>query len=261
MNALFKFVFTASGPIVVFLVVAVWVFLRPASAFVRRCALTAAACYWLAGAHVVATGANRLLTVGYHQFRAGDAGVGPTAVVVLGSGDDFIDGWSDQLTLTTPIEGARVLEAARVFRLISPAWIISSGGPSDQQNPAHATGLTMRDELVRLGVPKERIIVEASARTTRAEALLIAPMVRALGVQHVVIVTSDTHMRRSLGTFRAVGVNGVPAIAPEPRQPDGWSEWILPAPNALKRNGEALHEIGGIPYYWLRGWWSFRALM
>ena len=41
---------------------------------------------------------------------------------------------------------------------------------------------------------------------------LVGGVVRAR-VDHVVLVTSPTHMRRSLATFRAEGITAIPAIA------------------------------------------------
>ena len=205
MSALLSFFFSTSGPIAALIITAIWMWRRPSSAGARRFAILVALGYALASIHLISFGGSRLLTVGYHQFTANDIGRGITAVVLLGGGDEFIEGWTDQITVTTPIEAARVLEASRVFRLISPAWIISSGGKLDPRDPGEASSLTMRDELVRLGVPQGRILLESTSRNTHDEAVLIAPMLESLGIQQVVLVTSDTHMRRSLGAFRAVG--------------------------------------------------------
>jgi uncharacterized SAM-binding protein YcdF (DUF218 family) len=139
--------------------------------------------------------------------------------------------------------------------LISPAWIISSGGLPDPGDRAEASSFTMRDELVQLGVPQERIVLESASRNTYDEAVFIAPMLRSLGIQQLVLVTSDSHMRRSLGTFRAVGWNAVPAIAPDLSLPTRWFWWILPTHGGLELSGEISHELLGIPYYWLRGQW------
>lgn len=252
MSALLYFLFSASGPIVALIITAIWLWRRPSSTMARRFAIAVAVGYALASIHLVPFGVSRLLTLGYHQFRADDVGHGPTAVVLLGGGGEFIEGWTDHITVTTPIEGARVLEAWRVFRLISPAWIISSGGRPDPPDEAEASSITMRDELVRLGVPQGRILLESTSRSTHDEAGLIAPMLKSLGIQQVVLVTSDTHMRRSLGAFRAVGVNAVPAIAPDPRLPMQWFWWVLPSHKGLELSSEVSHELLGIPYYWLR---------
>jgi hypothetical protein len=62
------------------------------------------------------------------------------------------------------------------------------------------------------------------------------------------------HMRRSLGAFRAVGVNAVPAIGPDPL-PTRWFRWIAPTDGGLESSGEVVHELLGILYDRLRGRW------
>jgi uncharacterized SAM-binding protein YcdF (DUF218 family) len=255
MAAILGYVFSPSGPIVVLVIAAIWLLRWPSSTIARRFVIAAAVIYAFASLHIVPFGISRLLTLGYHQFKASDVEPGTTAVVVLGGGDEFVDGWTDQITVTTNVEAARVLETRRVFRLISPAWIISSGGHSDPDDRAQASSLTMRDELVRLGVPQERILLESASRNTYDEAVLVAPMLRSLGIQQLVLVTSDTHMRRALGAFRAVGVKAVPAIAPDARLPTRWFWWIVPTDGGLELSREVTREVGGIPYYWLRGRW------
>jgi uncharacterized SAM-binding protein YcdF (DUF218 family) len=255
MGAPLRFLFSASGPILALCILAVWLSRRPSpGAAMRRFAIAAAVCYLLAGLAIVPYGMSRLLAAGYHQLRAQDVPAGATAIVLLGGGDRFVAGWTDTITVTTPIEAERVLEAARVFRLVSPSWIISSGGRPEVQDRGEPSAVTMRDELVRLGVPAARVLLEAASRDTHENALFVAPLLKSLAIDHVVLVTSATHMRRSIGAFRAVGVEAIPAVARGGDPPSRWAEW-LPTTDALEWSGEVARELGGVPYYWLRGWW------
>ena len=61
-------------------------------------------------------------------------------------------------------------------------------------------------------------------------------------------------MRRSLGAFRAIGIDAIPAIARGGDLPSQWWEW-LPTTTGLEWSGRVAHEAGGMVYYWLRGWW------
>lgn len=255
MGAPLNFIFSAAGPIAALCIIAVWLSRRPASSgVIRRFAIATAVAYLLASLAIVPYGISRLLAIGYHQFRADEVPAGKTAIVLLGGGDQFIRGWTGSITVTTPIEAERVLEAARVFRLISPAWIISSGGQPEPRDRGEPSGATMRDELVRLGVPAARIVVERASRSTRENALFVAPLLKSLGIERVVLVTSETHMRRSRGAFRAVGVGAIPAVARGWDPPSEWSDW-LPSWISLDWSRVIAREIVGIPYYWLRGWW------
>ena len=70
----------------------------------------------------------------------------------------------------------------------------------------------------------------------------------------IALVTSDVHMRRSLATFRAVGIDGIPAIVPHPAYGLPWGKWLVPSYSGLSLTSDVVHELCGIPYYWLRGW-------
>lgn len=254
MGALLGFILSTSGPIFALCVLALWLWRRPGSRAVRRLAIALALFYFFASLAIIPYSLSRLLTLGYHQLRAEDVPRGKTAVVLLGGGDQFIQGWTESLTVTTPVEAERVLEAARVFRLIAPEWIISTGGQSDPDDRGEPSALTMRDELVRLGVPVDVIVIESSSRSTRENAANVVPLLTARGIERVVLVTSDTHMRRSLGAFRAMGIDAIPAAARGVDAPSEWWEW-LPNDRGLEASHAVAHEVVGIPYYWLRGWW------
>ena len=113
----------------------------------------------------------------------------------------------------------------------------------------------MAESLVTLGVPKERILVETESRTTPDEATVIKDMLTAHPVDRVVLVTSQFHMRRSVGTFKAAGIDVIPAIVREPQAFDTWWEKLLPTDKGLKDSAMAAHEVLGIVAYAVRGWY------
>ena len=140
---------------------------------------------------------------------------------------------------------ARTLEAYRVYRLADDARIVSSG---------RSVAAVMRDTLVGLGVPDSRIVLEDDSRTTHDEAVLIARMLRQLQPRQVVLVTSAVHMRRALATFRAQGIDPVPAIARDPHLSLPLWQKLLPTYHGLEATSDLAHELLGIPYYAVRGW-------
>src|SRR5258708_3985799 len=174
MNAPLSFLFSTSGLATCFLVSAIWLWRRPSSVAARRFLMMTAAAYALATIYIVPFSVSRLLTRGYHQFRATDVTQGTTAIALLAGGDKFVKGWTDHITITSPTEAARILEAWRVFRLVSPAWMISSGGSSAPTDGADPGSSVMGDELIRLGVPRERILLESTSRNTYEQASVIA---------------------------------------------------------------------------------------
>ena len=256
MSQLGGFAFSAGGVVVALLIAALWLWLRPQSNAARRFLIAAALAYTTASIYALPVLGTRLLASGYHRFSPADVQPGRTAIVVLGGGAETVQGWGEQpLSAPNPIAAARVLEAFRVYKLVDPSWIISSGGSSTSLSVAEPDSNVMRDMLVRLGVQESRILLESTSRDTHGQALLIAPTLLSLNVEHLILVTSEVHMRRSIGAFRAQGWSAIPAIAPDPHLVDPWRKWIVPSENGLLFSGGFVHKILGIGYYWMRAWW------
>jgi uncharacterized SAM-binding protein YcdF (DUF218 family) len=254
MAELLTFVLSASGAVVGFLVCAVMLLLFPRAVWVRRITMAVAVGYAGASVYVVPALLTRVWASGYGPLR-GSASAPNTAIVLLGSGEEQIYGWSDPWSVMNQTETERVVETARVFRLISPTWIVSSGGGPSYDPSARPSSEAMREALIQLGVPASRILSESTSRDTHDEAVLIAPMLRARDITNVVLVTSAVHMRRSLGAFRAAGVSATPAVAPASGPARIWYKRLLPSGEGLEASAQLAHELVGLPYYWLRGWY------
>lgn len=254
MSRLLAFLLSSGGPPVVFLLSALWVAVSR-SAIARRLAIAAAALYLAASVYIVPEALVRVWQPDPPPFDARGVPGRGTAIVVLGGGDERVRGWNGAMTRLERSEAARVLEAARVFHIVSPDWVISSGGTDAAYPDSVPSSIAMSDALIELGVPLDRIRLESLSRDTHDEAVQIAPMLSALRVDRVVLVTSTVHMRRSLGTFRAAGIDALPASAPDPgRFAASHDRWV-PNERGLRLSSELAHELVGLPYYWARGWW------
>ena len=255
-TALASHLLSSGGIVLVLVVTAVWMWRRPGSSRARRLLLAAAIVYASLGSYAISHATSRLLVGGLRPMAPGDVPAGPTAIVVLGSGTYTARDWNDdRLPVLDRASAGRVLETIRVFKMTDAAWIIASGGlvrPSQFEEP---NGRTMRDMLVRAGVPETRLLLETDSRNTHDEAVIVGRMLGTLNVQHVILVTSETHMRRSLGTFRAQGVRAVPAIAREPPPVMPGMAWIIPSEHGLSLAAAVWHEILGLGYYFIRGWY------
>jgi uncharacterized SAM-binding protein YcdF (DUF218 family) len=253
---LFTFVFSVGGIVLALLVGTLWLWVRPQSRGPRVFLLGVAIGYGLASIYSIDHLALHSLSAGFRPFSAADVPPGRTAVIVMGSGSFTARDWEDN-AYSMPDAGAasRVLEAARVFRMVRPEIVISSGGKPDPSQTGVATAVAMRDALLQLGVPDSRIMLQASSRNTREEALANLQVCRSLKIDHLIVVTSDFHMRRTVGAFRAAGVEIVPAIAREPWQARLWIERWLPSDLGLLTASLAAHEVLGLGYYRARGWY------
>ena len=252
------FVFSSGGAVVCFLAVALWVALSRGHIAARVVLLLVALFYAVASIAVVPSTVKRALAEGFAPLTRDDLPQsGRTAVVLLGSGSYRYRDWDDgQVASVDDIGHSRVLEAARVFRLANADYAISSGGLLDARDRNVTSGSAMADLLVRLGVPRGRVRVEDESGTTHDEAVLVSRMLAAQPVDHVILVTSAVHMRRSVGTFRAAGVRVIPAPAREPQTVDTWWENLVPTDKGLDEAGMVAHELAGILVYQWRGWYQ-----
>lgn len=178
---------------------------------------------------------------------------GVQAVVVLGAGintylhGDYVVDDVDGETLL------RVMEAARIYKLIGDPLVIASGGNAQRLTPPRSEAAAMRQTLVSLGVPVRRIQIEDRSMTTHDQATLLKPMLAKEHVKRFVLVTSPTHMGRSLSTFRGVGLDPIPSVAALRRQ-EGLPSWkLLPDSESLAISDAAIYNGLAWGYYWARG--------
>jgi uncharacterized SAM-binding protein YcdF (DUF218 family) len=257
-TALVNLIFSVSGILISLLVGVLWLSASRQSKHPRRFLLCVALAYTLSTIYAIDYGVSRLLVIGFRPFAAADVPAGRTAIVVLGAGSFTARDWNDnEYSTVDPVAASRVLEAARVYKLVNPDLVISSGGRVRPKDPNVPTAIAMRDALVQLGIPATRIVVQTESRNTHEEASHDAQVLASLGINRVVIITSEFHMRRSLGTFRAEGLTAIPAIARDPYFARSWQDWIVPGDLGLWMSGSVAHEILGIVGYAARGWYRF----
>ena len=141
----------------------------------------------------------------------------------------------------------RVHAAARLYhRKLSPLVIIT-GGDSDTPEARQPADF-MAGFAGELGIPPTAIIVEKESQNTHLSAVNVAALCRQRSIQHVLLVTDAVHMRRTAAAFRAQGLS----VSPVPADP--WSLWWETPYIQLKKFWAALHEYGGLLYYWWKGW-------
>jgi uncharacterized SAM-binding protein YcdF (DUF218 family) len=144
----------------------------------------------------------------------------------------------------------RLMEGLRLIRANPGAKLLLSGyGGSDPVSNAHLYGVVAR----QYGVPAGRIKVFEKARDTAEEAALIAPIIK----EHKsALVTSASHMPRSLALFHAQGAEPIPAptffLGKEPQNPLFFYEHF-PGAGSLSGFTTAWHEVVGSFWRKIRG--------
>ncbi len=163
------------------------------------------------------------------------------AIVILGGGH----GESTKLSRVNqlvPAAMSRVAEGLRLARLLPQADVVFCG--NHRPPPTHAR--VMAEAAYSLGLPKERAVLFDEPRDTEDE---IAAVQARYGAQPVAIVTSASHLPRTLQLCQAMGVNAFPCPANyELRDPeDSFLAWDI---GALERTSRAIREYVGM--VWLK---------
>jgi uncharacterized SAM-binding protein YcdF (DUF218 family) len=248
--------FSSGGLICVLAAALLWVRLRERSAPARRFLVCVFLGYTIVSIHPISYSTGRLLTRGFRPFNAADVPAGRTAIILLGSSTYLAHDWEENTRATPDRTGTqRVIEAARVYRMVKPEWVISSGGRVRAHDGEVPSAVAMRAMLIELGIPESRILLEAESRNTHEEAVVIRRMLPSIPAERFVLVTSDLHMRRALGAFRAEGIEATPAIARRPQSRTPWDLNWLPSEAGLSEARAVAHEFLGICYYFARGWY------
>lgn len=180
----------------------------------------------------------------------------PAADAVLVLGGAFSTGNGQWVYPSAGGAVDRYWHAARLYHAGRAPRVILSGG----RQPQRTAGLTEAEAgalfLGDMGVPREALILETEALTTRGHVVELAPLIDEHHIASLLVVTSASHMRRSLATLSALEVEITPvATGFSISQPSSFRlRRLLPSAGALSRSTRAMHEIIGILYYRLRGW-------
>ena len=172
----------------------------------------------------------------------------PKWIVVLGGGHVS----DPRLPANSQISAAalgRVVEGVRLYKAIPGSKLLLSGGAVF--DPVPEAEVMARIALL-LGVKPQDISLEPDSRDTADEAEIIAKMI---GPEKIILVTSATHMPRSMALFSKRGLQPIPAPAdfkvrgaqrPVPNM-------VLPRGSSLGEVETAVHEYLGLAWAWLRG--------
>lgn len=170
------------------------------------------------------------------------------AIIVLGAGIHY-DPETETSRLTVDAM-ARCVKAAEIARENDAVLIVSGAIPGSMpESPSEAA--VMRDFLIEIGVPAERILIEDQARTTFENAVESVKMVRARDLTEVAVVTQGWHLTRSVACFRKQGLEVYPVgclwLAGSLKA--AWYQQVVPRSQYLYMTQRAIHEWLGIGWY------------
>lgn len=123
----------------------------------------------------------------------------------------------------------------------------------------------MAEIALRLGVPREKILIQNRSVNTYEEAVEDAKLLKERGISKIILVSSATHMRRAVPLFEKQGLEVIPAPVDYSFSDEQWKDfthiswenaytWILPSAGNIRTLENAFKEYLGYFVYHLRGW-------
>jgi uncharacterized SAM-binding protein YcdF (DUF218 family) len=211
--------------------------------------------YLILSIPAVARSYERLLTDSSQPIGSSADARGAEAIVVLGGGSATYRALGAEINELSDASSLRVLEGARLYRLLDGLPVVASGGASELDGLLTPESVPMQQELVDAGVPMDMILLESRSGNTLEQAENLADLLEARQMDRFILVTSPIHMRRAIATMHAQGLDPIPS--PSSQHTDGHSVsrgGILPSPGALEASRVALREALALVYYWVQGW-------
>ncbi len=152
---------------------------------------------------------------------------------------------ADRIAYTSLV---RLMEGIRIWKeMPGSRLVLSGGGYSDASSSGEGMAVLARV----LNVPDNAIVVENKSLDTEDEARQLKSL---LSDRPFALVTSASHMRRSLKSFRRMGLAPIPAPADFQSQYEGMDfNMFLPSANGLAEAQKAVHEYLGLLFLWIKG--------
>ncbi len=181
----------------------------------------------------------------------------PAGFIILGGAEDrLVGGARSAPALNEAAE--RMVEAAVLYRRYPEVKIAFSGGDAGILYKADSEAKGAESLLTALGVPPDRLILEAKSRDTYENAAFLKEELARKGElgsgKRWLLITSAYHMPRAIGAFRKAGFE-VEAW-PVDYRTRGKADLTRPfdkVSEGLRRVDVATREWFGLLAYWLRG--------
>jgi uncharacterized SAM-binding protein YcdF (DUF218 family) len=142
----------------------------------------------------------------------------------------------------------RIVTAVRLQKYLNIPIIVSSG--KTRKNRSSGAFIAKRF-LIDLGVEEGQIVIEEKSRDTHENAKYTREICLKSGYKNPILVTSASHLKRSLLAFRKVGIDIIPYPANfrsgSIKNHELYS--YLPHSSSLMTTSIALHEYLGILFY------------
>ncbi len=184
------------------------------------------------------------LTWRYGTIERAEQAAGVDTIVAITTGSWVYKARGLEVDEMGKFTSHNALETARVFRLMAKPTVVVTGGMVVDGQQQFTESEVMADGLARLGVPRDRMVVEPRSHNTREQAANSAEILKKRGTKRFVLVTDAEHMPRALAAFRAQGLDPVPSVSVlRVSTPPGPSHRLRPTLDAYLQGERACYEV------------------
>jgi uncharacterized SAM-binding protein YcdF (DUF218 family) len=131
----------------------------------------------------------------------------------------------------SPVYRARLNHAYNLFEQDKAPLIITSGGAGG--DPHYSEGQVGRDYLIARGVPDANLIAETQANNTDESTQRTATIMRANGLNSVLLVSDAYHMFRAKRMMRRLGFTAYISPRPESVPKTFWGRFLAASREAF----------------------------
>jgi len=183
-------------------------------------------------------------------------------IVVLGGGTNPAEYPRSSIEINSA--GDRVIYAAKLYHQGKADHLLLSGGRIDWSPSNTTPAEEMKVILEQLGVPSESMWLETKSRNTYENALFAYEILTGQEVHKIILVTSASHMPRSVQLFEEQGFEVIPAPTDYKVTQTNWQGLreasipvqimnLLPNTESLNSVTNVMKEYIGILVYRFRG--------
>jgi uncharacterized SAM-binding protein YcdF (DUF218 family) len=167
-------------------------------------------------------------------------------IVMLGQGavaDVITVDGKGELTSETSIN---VITALKLYNMLKIPILLSGGSPDGVKGAGNESQIAKRD-LLAMQVPEAMIIMDDKSRTTQENAINSAVLIQKNGFKQPILVTSTTHMARSVELFKKEGVEvlALPTLYKAPQKIEHDIFDYIPSVSGVSLVHNGLKEILG----------------
>ena len=187
-------------------------------------------------------------------YDAPDAPPHVDTIIVLSGMLDVQASSAEYLEFGKGVE--RILTGMQLLRQGVGDVLLLTGGSGSLYDQTKHEAVFLRQFAIDFGIPDEKILIEPDSRNTYENAVNTAELMRRHGLTSAILVTTASHMLRSVECFQKIGVQPIPYPVDFMRSPDAKFRLSDLVPNLgnLDHTTRVFHEYIGLLTYMLAGY-------